>query len=385
MERLPLKNGNRRKTTCRAGREPRERTEGLIVETMCFKFLAHHEERRNNGEINPRTYQELFATAKMLAKTLGRTRAVADLMPDDFRKLRAKLAQTRKSPVALRNEMQRVRSVFKFAFDDGLIDAPVRFGKGFEKPGLDVIRRAHEKHRDEHGDRMFEAAELRQILATCGQPLRAMVMLAANCGFGQSDLSSLPMRAVDLETGWIDFARVKTGIRRRCWLWPETIQAIREWLSERPKAKEPADAGLLFLTVRGARWVKLNATGSPADALGQEFAKVLDILGLKRPGRSFYALRHTFETIGGETADQVAVDHIMGHVPQGMSASYRERIGDDRLHRVAEHVRQWLFGKPADDTNDDAQSDAEALSAGADEPEEIMIDKRPRMLRLFAG
>jgi hypothetical protein len=28
-------------------------------------------------------------------------------------------------------------------------------------------------------------------------------------------------------------------------------------------------------------------------------------LGLKRPGRDFYALRHTFETIGGESIDQV--------------------------------------------------------------------------------
>jgi hypothetical protein len=30
-----------------------------------------------------------------------------------------------------------------------------------------------------------------------------------------------------------------------------------------------------------------------------------------------------------------------------MSAVYRERIGDDRLRRVSDHVRQWLFGQPA--------------------------------------
>src|SRR5262249_22264321 len=143
---------------------------------------------------------------------------------------------------------------FKFAFDDGLILAPVRFGQAFAKPKLDAVRKARETHRAEHGDRMFEASELRSILAACGQPLKTMVLLAANCGFGQSDLANLPTRAVDLDAGWLEFARVKTAVRRRVPLWPETVVAIREWLRERPTAKDPANAGLLFLTCRGQRW-----------------------------------------------------------------------------------------------------------------------------------
>ena len=63
----------------------------------------------------------------------------------------------------------------------------------------------------------------------------------------------------------------------------------------------------------------LTQAGAPANALGQEFAKVLRALGLKRPGVSLYAIRHSFETIGGDTGDQIAVDAIMGHVPTGMS------------------------------------------------------------------
>jgi integrase len=60
--------------------------------------------------------------------------------------------------------------------------------------------------------------------------------------------------------------------------------------------------------------------------------------------RNFYALRHTFEAVGGETHDQVAVNAIMGHVDDSMAATYRERISDERLAAVAEHVRRWLFG-----------------------------------------
>ncbi len=45
----------------------------------------------------------------------------------------------------------------------------------------------------------------------------------------------------------------------------------------------------------------------------------------------------------GESRDQVAVDAIMGHSREDMASVYRERIGDDRLRAVAEHVRQWLL------------------------------------------
>ena len=66
-------------------------------------------------------------------------------------------------------------------------------------------------------------------------------------------------------------------------------------------------------------------------------------LGLKRPGRAFYAIRHGFETVAGETADQIAIDKIMGHKTPGMSDAYTERISDEQRRRVVEHVRQWLF------------------------------------------
>ncbi|MHB8902144.1 MAG: tyrosine-type recombinase/integrase [Thermoguttaceae bacterium] len=350
-----------------AGREPRLKTDGdiLTVETLCFRFLAHKEGLRDNGELSPRTFETYKATCKKVAGFFGRNRSVEDLSPDDFRNLRAALAK-RRGAVALSNEITRVRAVFKFGFDESLLAAPIRFGQAFARPRKDVVDRARESHRAKHGLRMLEADELRLILDTlegkeveigtdeeAGEPLtvklkanpqlRAMVLLAANTGFGNSDISGLPLRAVDLEGGWVDFARVKNATPRRVPLWAETVQAIREWVPSRTKAKDPADAGLLFLTCRGQHWVKLCKSGAPADAIGQEFCKVLRVLGLKRPRLSFYCLRHGFETVAGDTADQVAVDAIMGHAPRGMAGVYRERIDDARLVRVVSHVRAWLF------------------------------------------
>ena len=190
---------------------------------------------------------------------------------------------------------------------------------------------------------MFDAAELRTILDATDQPLRAMILLAANCGFGQSDLSSLPLAAIDLDAGWVDYPRPKTGVQRRCPLWPETIEAVRDALKRRPLPKDDDDAGLVFITKYGHRFVKTNATGTPDDAIGKEFAKLLNRLKIKRKGVSFYAIRHGFETVAGESRDQVAVDYIMGHARDDMASLYRESISDDRLRDVTNLVRNWLF------------------------------------------
>jgi integrase len=62
-----------------------------------------------------------------------------------------------------------------------------------------------------------------------------------------------------------------------------------------------------------------------------------------RKGLGFYTLRHVFETIGGESRDQVAVNAIMGHADFSMAATYRERISDERLRAITDVVRTWLW------------------------------------------
>jgi hypothetical protein len=54
--------------------------------------------------------------------------------------------------------------------------------------------------------------------------------------------------------------------------------------------------------------------------IGQEFNKLLHDLGLKRSRLGFYALRRSFETIAGETTDQVLVDALVGHKMKGRVA-----------------------------------------------------------------
>src|SRR5262249_22559933 len=160
-----------------------------------------------------------------------------------------------------------------------------------------------------------------------------------NCGFGNFDCGKLPRTALDLEGGWVVFPRPKTAVERRCPLWPETVAALRAAMAVSPKPK-PEAAGLVFVTRCGLCWAK-DDTDTP---VSKETAKLLKSLGIHRQGLNFYALRHTFETVGGEARDQVAVDHVMGHARDDMASVYRERISDERLKAVTDHVRAWLLG-----------------------------------------
>jgi integrase len=168
-----------------------------------------------------------------------------------------------------------------------------------------------------------------------------MLLLGINCGFGNTDCGMLPLSAVNLSQGVIDFPRPKTGLLRRCLLWPETIAALQEALAHRPEPKKEEHTGLFFVTAHGGSWCK-DASAGP---LVWEMRKLLTRLGINGRNRlGFYTLRHTFRTIADEAKDQPAADYIMGHEVPHMSSVYRETISDARLRAVVDCVRQWLFG-----------------------------------------
>ena len=329
-----------------AGRTPRPKSDGVTVAGVCNPFLEAKEDRLDSGELSPDTFRDYFSTCKRLTKFFGRDRAVDDLTADDFTKFRAWLSKTKKHGVHQLGKGVRVtRMVFKFAYDSELIDKPVRFGPNFKEPNKKTKRKAAR----ETGKRYFEADELRGILKESTQPLRAMILLGINCGFGQTDIANLPTTAIDFDTGWISFPRPKTEIDRRCPLWPETLDALREAAEHRGKPKNDADANCVFITRNGNRFVRMTPNDDPAkrtrvDTVAPGFKRLLNSLGINGR-RGFYALRHTFETMGGESRDQVAVDAIMGHADPSMAANYRHRISDERLQDVVNVVQAWLWSE----------------------------------------
>lgn len=310
-----------------AGREPTAAPDSLTVGILIATFLSSKRVAVAAGELSPRSLSDYHNTCDRIVAVFGARRPVTGLGPADFAKLRADLAST-SGLVRLGNQMTQVKMVMRAA--RGIA---IDFGDAFGKP----TRKSLRLERAKRPARMFTAVEIRKMVREAGQPLRAMILLGVNCGFGNRDVGSLTLDSLDLKRGWHTFARPKTGVERRCPLWPETVAAVKAWLKVRPAAKGVDDA-LVFVTAKGASWAK-DTRDNP---LSKELRKVMDACGISGAGRNFYALRHVTQTIGDETLDFVAVRRIMGHAGRNISDEYREVVDDRRLRRVTDHVRTWL-------------------------------------------
>jgi integrase len=334
-----------------AGRTPRVQGDGLTVKDLCNHFLTAKLRKMDAGELTSLLFYDYKVITDFLVENLGGNRLVDDLAADDFAALRAAMAK-KWGPVRLANSITRTKSVFKHGYETGLMDRPVRYGPEFAKPSASVLRR----HRANRPAKILEANEVRALIDGAGvvgktgpewvEPnlaLRAMILLGVNCGFGNADCAELPTSAVNLDSGWINFPRPKTGIARRCPLWPETIVAIRAAVDVRPKPALPRDVGRMFLSEAGTMLVTRTEKGNTKDLVGTHFTNLLTALKLHHKQLGFYTLRRVFETIAGGAKDQVAVDLIMGHVDGSMAANYRERVDDSRLRAVVDHVRAWLW------------------------------------------
>src|SRR5262249_53469221 len=163
--------------------------------------------------------------------------------------LRRELGKSR-GPVALGNEIGRARVIFTYAEKRSLIPRKPAYGDAFQKPSRRMLRVEKAKR----GKKDFDASEVRQLVAKAKGQLKAMVLLGINAALGQSDVSSLPLSALDLDGGRLIYPRGKTGIDRRCPLWAETIAALREVLKSRTVPKDKDDAELVFITEHGNRW-----------------------------------------------------------------------------------------------------------------------------------
>lgn len=333
------------------GRVPRSRETGVVsgcsVRDLVNTFLTSQERRLNAGELSQRSFADYFQACKRIVEFLGKQTGVSSLKAADFRGFRESWPKT--WGLQMHSDLiAKTKTIFGYALKNGLIESPVNFGSDFEKPSKQQMRRKRQQEIADRGTLDFTAEQITKLLQESSAVLKACILLGINCGLGNSDCANLTQRVANLESGWLDFPRPKTGIPRRCKLWPETVAAIETAIEVRPAPFDRADASLCFLTSHGRPlvWHSLKeGKHCQTNNLTTSFGKVLKKCDLQKSGLGFYSLRRTFETVAGATKDQVAVDYVMGHVDQSMAGIYRQGIDDSRLVAITEHVRGWLFSR----------------------------------------
>ncbi|MEQ1904755.1 MAG: site-specific integrase [Pirellulaceae bacterium] len=312
--------------------------DALTVVDLGESFLQSKERKVQTGELAQCTFDDYREVAKVVVAELGERTPVEQLRPDDFAKLRLRLAKG-VNLKTLEGRIAYVRAIFNHADKNGWIERSLSkiWGTEFGKPSKTALQKL-----SNNTERLFTAIEIQRLLKAASPQVAAMILLGINCGFGNTDIAKLEVEDIDFASGWIRKQRSKTGRLRRVHLWPETAKALKAAIKERPQERNEADKRLVFITRFGNNWIPTTKD----NPLSKEFAKLRKEARITGRGKSFYSLRHTFQTIGDETKDFVAVASIMGHAPSSISDNYREKISDERLKSVTNHVHDWLFPAP---------------------------------------
>lgn len=308
------------------------------VEQVTSAFLDWKIRKAKQKDITDGMRGEYAAMMKIILECFGTGRIASSLRPSDFVDLR-EYASRKRGAHWLKKFVGVVRSVFNHAYNSDLLELPPRFGPEFKSPSKAEFRRIQESR----GERFLDADDCHRLLDKANTQLRALMMLALNGGFGQTELATLLSESVDLESGWIRTVCSRTEIVRRCPLWPETIAAIREHRLDKPKPIDRNDDGLEFITAHGLRWVRYidrgpDCRGTSLDILTNAFKKLAIRAKVQIPC-GFNVLRLTHRTVADNAMDVPASCVVMGRLAPGT----REFIPDDRLKDVTDFVRDWLF------------------------------------------
>ena len=245
-------------------------------------FMTEKHEAVTREELTGRQFMEYKTIGDIILATLGKEKQMKDLVPADFAAVRS---QFKNGPIRTGNQITWARSIFNWATTNhGIV---IRFGTRFDKPTQKVMRKAKAVKE------IFTAEEIRTLLDNASTPMKAMILLGINGGFGQTDLAFMPQDAVNYKKEVIEFDRPKTGMRRLVPLWKETIDALQAYT--RPHKAHP---DLFFVTPDGTPVVrnldKQNDNGvvisvSRSDSVGKEFNRLLK--KCKLLVRGFYMLR----------------------------------------------------------------------------------------------
>ena len=312
--------------------KPVEAIQGVRLGEGIDLFLASCEARVVRKELSTLSLIDYKLTLGLVMDSLDRSVPIQQTTPSHWASVYDRIAAN-KNATTINGEVARVRACFNWLQKNRYIDREPYFGDSLNRPTKTAIRKA----RSASGKSWFEASEIKSLLDASRPSLKAMILLGVNCGLGNSDCSQLKAEWLNVKTGWLDYPRPKTGVNRRAKVWPETIAAVDAWLRVRPKVSVP----LLFVTRQGNAW---SDPDSPDCQIAKCFRQLCIDTGLHIKGRGFYGLRRTCETIGSEAKDQIALNHIMGHVDGSMGGVYRQRIGDERLEAVSVVIQGWLFG-----------------------------------------
>ena len=272
-----------------------------------------------------------------------------DLTVERFAAWKLSLIDRGYSGESINHYMGAVRAMYRFAEDVGLIE---------RVPKLARVKNASRLKSE--AKPIYSPEQVRQLLDAADLHMRAMILLALNCGFGPKDLRDLRWSSFDRDR--VTLVRSKTGIGQTFMLWPETLQAVQAVRKEREalitrlakRGRQRTDNGYFLVTKYWRPWDK--------NTIGGEFRKLCKEAGVRSFG--FYRLRHCASTAMSLVATPHVHRKFMRHSQIQQQVTYTHTPDAEVDTAVMRARGKLLHGTEENETiSEDAESDPQQAGA----------------------
>ncbi len=185
----------------------------ITIKELANRFIAAQQANWRNPKTTLKCYRDWLGR---FLKDHPRLK-VANFTVEIFAAWKISLKKRDYSPESINHYLSAVRAMFIFAEDTNLI------GKA---PKLRRIKNERIPQTGSKEKPLYTLDDLHKLIEKADLKLKAMIMLALNCGFGPKDLQDLTWD--DIEEERITLPRSKTGVCQTYLLWPETKKLLDE-------------------------------------------------------------------------------------------------------------------------------------------------------------
>ncbi len=299
----------------------------ITIKELANRFITAQQANWRNPKTTLKCYKDWLGR---FIKDHPRLK-VADFTVERFAAWKISLKKRDYSPESINHYLSAVRAMFTFAEETNLVE---------KAPKLRRIKNERIPKTGSKEKPLYTLDDLHKLLGNADLKLKAMIMLALNCGFGPKDLQDLTWD--DIEGERITLPRSKTGICQTYLLWPETKELLDEirqqgaMLIVRMAKRKVyhSDYGHVFVTRFWKPWSK--------DAVAEQFRKLCKKAGVSCYG--FYRLRHCASTAMSLVATPHAHRKFMRHSQLQQQVTYTH-TPDTEVDKAILKAKEKLLGR----------------------------------------
>ncbi|MBC8217671.1 MAG: hypothetical protein H8E73_04345 [Planctomycetes bacterium] len=147
----------------------------MTLRSLCNLYLEHQLARVNAGDLTERYYADQVKSLRKFAGHTGPSCWISSIRTIDLQDYRNMLIQKYGTPAGANLNIAIMKAMFNWAKKNDILQSI---------PNIDAVAKLRTIKKEKP---LFDSTEIRQLVINADNPMRAMIWLGLNCGFGCTD------------------------------------------------------------------------------------------------------------------------------------------------------------------------------------------------------